>query len=408
MSGKEGRRGWGWIRKRSSGRYQASYVGPDNMRHFAPNTFERKMDAEEWLANERRGIETAIAQVRSGKTPRLDWVSPKQRELAIAAMLEQDKTLEEYAKQWIAQRNLKPRTTIQYTTLLEKHIAPKLGNVLVRQLNSATVRNWYATTLKDRPTYRSHAYQLLHAICKTAVADDLLDKNPCMIEGATSVKAKRQAVVPTVAQLAIIADKIEPKFKALVLISAWCGLRFGEVIELRRKDISDDCEVITVARGVTHRAGETRCIISTPKSGKGRTVIVPKLFRDDIQSHLDTYVGPDPDAQLFVPVRGGCHVSDRVVRDAFRLACDAAGITGMRIHDMRHFAGHQTARVANLPETMKRLGHSTSTASLRYQGQVSGRDVEIAAALSALANVPELPDDSTAAETANALEKQAV
>lgn len=55
----------------------------------------------------------------------------------------------------------------------------------------------------------------------------------------------------------------------------------------------------------------------------------------------------------------------------------------MRLHDMRHFAGHQTARVANMPETMARLGHSTQSASLRYQGQVSGRDVEIAIALSA-------------------------
>ncbi len=52
---------------------------------------------------------------------------------------------------------------------------------------------------------------------------------------------------------------------------------------------------------------------------------------------------------------------------------------------MRHFAGHQTARVANLPETMARLGHSTQTASLRHQGQVSGRAVEIAQALSELA-----------------------
>lgn len=61
-------------------------------------------------------------------------------------------------------------------------------------------------------------------------------------------------------------------------------------------------------------------------------------------------------------------------------------MTGMRLHDMRHFAGHQTARVANLPETMARLGHSTQTASLRYQGQVSGRAVEIADQLSALAD----------------------
>jgi hypothetical protein len=54
-------------------------------------------------------------------------------------------------------------------------------------------------------------------------------------------------------------------------------------------------------------------------------------------------------------------------------------------HDLRHFAGTITARVANLPETMARIGHSTPKASLIYQQQVSGRPAEIAAALSALA-----------------------
>jgi hypothetical protein len=49
----------------------------------------------------------------------------------------------------------------------------------------------------------------------------------------------------------------------------------------------------------------------------------------------------------------------------------------MRLHDLRHFAGTMTAQVANLIETMERLGHSKPAASLRYQGQVSGRAVEL-------------------------------
>ena len=57
----------------------------------------------------------------------------------------------------------------------------------------------------------------------------------------------------------------------------------------------------------------------------------------------------------------------------------------LRIHDLRHFAGTQVARVGNLTESMARLGHSTVKASLIYQSVVSGRDAEIAAALSELA-----------------------
>jgi len=46
------------VRKLPSGRYQASYLGPDGRRHSAPETFERKPDASQWLA----GMETEIAQ----------------------------------------------------------------------------------------------------------------------------------------------------------------------------------------------------------------------------------------------------------------------------------------------------------------------------------------------------------
>jgi len=62
---------------------------------------------------------------------------------------------------------------------------------------------------------------------------------------------------------------------------------------------------------------------------------------------------------------------------------------------LRHFAGTQTARVANLVETMGRLGHSTVAASLLYQQRVSGRDVEIAEALSRLAEGAVVPDRDT-------------
>jgi integrase len=249
------------------------------VRHFAPTTCELKIEAEEWLAQEYRDIQTAKAAVRSalhsGKQPRFEWLSPKER-LAEATEVTRE-TISEYGKRYIEQRDLKTRTRIHYTNLLEKHIVPKLGDIVVSNLRPAMVRSWYATTLKDKPVMRSHAYQLLHAICATAISDELLSANPCQIEKAMSVKRTRETVVPDIDSLAMIADRIEPKFKALVLISSWCGLRFDEAIELCRKDISDGCEIITIARVVTHRArqdGETkadRCIVDTPKSGKPRT-----------------------------------------------------------------------------------------------------------------------------------------
>ncbi len=334
------------------------------------------MRAERWLANERDLIERAA---ETGEP----WLSPADRAAKAAVVAE---TLSEFGSRWIAQRNIKERTRIHYETIFREHIEGKLGTIAIADLTPQMIRSWYAATLIDRPTYRAHSYGLLKSILETAVKDGLLSANPCQISGAASVKTKTQAVIPTVEELAEIAEKIERKFRALILISAWAGLRYGEVAELRRKDIGEDCEVISVARGFTHRNG--KCIIDSPKSGKPRVVVVPPHIRDDLKHHLAHYVSEDPESLLFQPVRGGCHLSDKVIRDALAPALKSVGLHHVRIHDLRHFCGTQTARVGNLVETMGRLGHSSVGASLRYQHVVSGRDLEIAEALSVLAELP--------------------
>jgi integrase len=375
-----GRREWGYVRKQGtkSGRYQASYIGPDLRRHFAPVTFSSKMNAEAWLAKEKDLIEKA--------TYNQDyvWQPPEARKLEKKA---QALTLAEYSALWIEQRKLKPRTRIGYQASLRNHIEPKLGRIAIRDLTPAAVRSWFSSLGTANPTRNGHAYGLLHAICATAVKDELLVRNPCMIERAMNPPTKRKAVIPTIGELEALADKIgsderTARFRVLVLLSAWCGLRWGEVTELQRKDFDSDCAVVTIARAVTHRGC---CRIDTPKDNKPARVVIPPDMRDDIKSHLAHHVSKEPDSLLFTPARGGCHVNDQVfAKDVFKPACKTVGLEQMRVHDLRHFAGTMTARVGNLPETMARLRHSTVKASIGYQSQVSGRDIAVAEALSAV------------------------
>src|SRR5579884_1463392 len=174
MAGKKGRRGWGWVRRLPSGRFQASYIGPDLVRHWAPRTYTSKLDAERWLADERWSIE------------RDQWTPPAQRAAEAKA---RGVTLAEYGAQWIEHRTkggqpLKARTKSQYTALFNEHIGPKLGSVALRDITSQAVRDWHAHTLTDKPTYRAHAYGLLHAMLATAVADEHIAVNPAQIRGA--------------------------------------------------------------------------------------------------------------------------------------------------------------------------------------------------------------------------------
>jgi integrase len=369
------RRRWGKLRRLPSGRWQASYVGPDLLRHTAKATFTAKIDAEGWLSDERRLVELHA------------WTPPAQR---AAERIAGAVTVAEYGAAWIEQRNLKPRTRIGYESTLARHIAgTPLGRLPLRSVTGAAVRSWYASLGDAKPTARAHAYQLLHAILATAVTDELLPSNPAHIRRAMAAPTRRQPVILDAAEVAALARAVRGELAALVLLAAWCGPRWGEIIEIRRRDLGPGCSNLTITRGVTHRGGV--CRIDTPKSGRGRAVVVPPHIRDALAEHLTRYVRKTPDALLFAPARGGCHLNDRVFRARYNDALDAIGRDGKvlprpTIHDLRHFAGTQAARVGNLRETMDRLGHSTVKASLRYQSIAAGRDAEVAEALSKLAD----------------------
>src|SRR5271166_3564484 len=211
------RRSWGKIRqlRHVSKRWQASYMGPDLQRHTAPETFSAKMDAEHWLAEERRLIE------------RDQWTPPKTRAAQHTA---QAITLSDYADKWIGQRHLKAGTAIEYRRIKARLIDPTIGKLPLRAVTADAVRGWHANLGTEAPRRNSHAYGLLHAIVKTAVTDGLLAVNPCQISRAMNTPTQRQAVILTVDELAKVADAIQPpQLRAMVLVSAWCGLRWGEV-----------------------------------------------------------------------------------------------------------------------------------------------------------------------------------
>jgi integrase len=75
--------------------------------------------------------------------------------------------------------------------------------------------------------------------------------------------------------------------------------------------------------------------------------------------------------------------------NVFGPARAAAGRPDLRFHDLRHTgAVMATASGASLAEVMARLGHSTPAAAMRYQHAARGRDEQIAAALSEMAESP--------------------
>lgn len=181
-------------------------------------------------------------------------------------------------------------------------------------------------------------------------------------------------------------------------LAAWCGLRFGELAELRRRDLDltdSELPLLHVSRAMVYRNGQV--IVGRPKSDAGvRVVAVPPHLRQVLVEHVGAWAQPGPDGLVFAAVRppaGSCdcghracvggHLMSTVIYKSFDTARRAAGRPDLRWHDLRHTGAVLAAQTgATLAELMARLGHSTVSASLRYQHAARGRDAEIARRLS--------------------------
>jgi integrase len=167
----------------------------------------------------------------------------------------------------------------------------------------------------------------------------------------------------------------------MVLLAAWCGLRFGELAELRRADVDLAHGELRVRRGVVRAGGQW--IAGTPKSPAGvRNVAIPPHLTDVVRDHLAGHTGREPGALLFT-AQSGSYLTPGGLYDYFYPARLAAGRPDLRFHDLRHTGATLAAAAGGtIAELMRRLGHSTPGAAMRYQHAADDRDAAIAAALS--------------------------
>lgn len=358
------RRTFGHLRRLPSKRYQASYLGPDGQRHVAPTTFQTKVDADAWLSLQ----SAAIIEGRWRPAPASAEPLPR---------------FEEFACTWLQHRDLKPRTRAEYVRLIE-HLLPTFGSTRLDSITREDVRSWYMGMGSGRPSARAHSYALLRSILNTAVDDELLTANPCRIRGAGQAPSRAGIRPATLDELQKIATAMPERYRLMVTLAAWCALRFGELTELRRKDIDLDLQVIRVRRAVTWPGGKAH--VGTPKSHAGlRDISIPPHLIPQIRDHLEHHAQRGPEGLVF-PNTDGQHMHHGSLYKVYRPARAAAGRPDLRWHDLRHTGATMAAHAgATTRELMDRLGHSTSAMAMRYQHVADERPAEIARRLSILA-----------------------
>ncbi len=360
------RRDGGSVRRLPSGRWQVRVRDRATGRLVPLGTYAAKGDATIALAR-------AVADQSRGA-----WIDPRRSAL----------TLAEYAQRWLAQHpRLAPRTRELYDGLLARHVLPDLGPARLGDLTPAGVRRWHAA-LGERtgPSTVAKSYRLLRTILSTAVADELLTRNPCAVKGA-GLERPAERPTATIPQVYALADAVEARYRALVLLGAFTGLRFGELAGLRRRDVDQLHGTVRVSRQLQRLADRTDVVLE-PKSEAGRrTVSVPPQVLDVLGRHLIEHSAEGLDALVFARPDGrplDRHYWGQVWRRVRLVVArtDASLPEGLRFHDLRHTGNTLAAATgASTRELMARMGHASPRAALIYQHATRDRDEVIAAAL---------------------------
>jgi hypothetical protein len=207
MAGRQGRRRFGAIRRLPSGRYQVRYRTADGRYVTAPTTFETKADAGRFLSK----IETDML--------RGQWADPRLGRTSF----------NELADRWLDSTvTLRANTKDGYRSILRRYLRPAFGSYPLARIDVLAVRTWLAKleAAGVGQATRAKAYRLLARILGAAVEARFIAVNPCGIRGAASDGAPEMRIA-TVDQVAAIAERVAARYRALVLVAAFGGLRWA-------------------------------------------------------------------------------------------------------------------------------------------------------------------------------------
>jgi integrase len=233
-----------------------------------------------------------------------------------------------------------------------------------------------ATTVK--------AVHILSKIMRAAVQARLLPASPC--EGIRLPRIERREMrFLNAGEVDALSDAIHPRYRAVVLLAAYGGLRAGELFDLRAKRVDPLRRTVTIAETVVDVGGHLH--FGPPKTKAGcRIVPLPRVAAEPLTAHLQTYARKPEDLVFAAPDGGPVQLN--VWRQRFWVpAVRSAGLVHLLPHDLRHTAvALWIAAGANPKDVATRAGHSSVSFTLdRYGHLLPGSEQRLNDALDDLA-----------------------
>ncbi|MGW5147610.1 tyrosine-type recombinase/integrase [Rhodococcus koreensis] len=349
----------GHIQKRvrkGNTRYVARYIGPDGLEHS--KWFARKGrigepgTAAQWLSEQ----EAAIREHT--------WIDPASQEI----------TLGTWARRWLKHRTgISSSTLTLYNSIVHMDIEKSgLGEIPLRRITSARLSQWLTELVTTRPwadkplatSTASTRRNVIATILTAAIAEGLLTRNPMNPVKPPKRPVETAAVdpadLPTGADIWRLYDQAPPIFRELIIVDAGTGMRRGELLGLRLRNVIGDEIHVTEQLLMSENTRK----FGPPKTRRAlRRIPIGPQVRDAIDRHLERYP---------------CAADEVIFRDRqnkpwrrstfgwnWNEVRTRAGVPELRFHYLRHYyASVLIAGGENVRVVMERMGHASAEETL--------------------------------------------
>jgi integrase len=324
-------------------RWQARWRDPDGKQRA--KVFARKIDADNMVASmEHNKLQGTYVDPRAGRI-----------------------AFRSYAEKWLVnQVQHRDTTRDQVRRLVTKHMIDVFGDRTLDSIVRSDITAWVTErTATLAPVTVVTAYRYLAAIFRSAVADRKLAQSPC--QQIELPKVEKIPVVPlTVEQVEAIANRMPPRYRALLLVGATTGLRFGELIGVTLDRVDFLRKTLRVDRQWRDRYNN----FGPPKyPASYRTIPLAEATIGILAAHLAEFPALDREGGFVF------HEGTRPIRrNAFSVIWHEAADKVRRDvtpHDLRHFyASVLIAKGADVKLVQARMGHESAQTTLDDYGHL--------------------------------------
>jgi integrase len=348
----------GYVQKRN-GRYRARYRDP--IGKMTSRTFLRKADAERFV----REMEVEVS--RGG------WVDPRAAHIS----------LNEWAEQFLAlARSLAPKTQETYARDLHRYVLPRFGGNPIGRLPAEDIENWLNDELEAgiAPSSVHRHYRTLRRVLQAAVEKRKLVANPCVQVKPPRVPTREMSFL-TWTEAVDLAEAHHERFRALIYLAVDSGMRWSELVGLRRGRIDLLHHKVRVTEQLLQLQNR-EWLRSPPKTAAGvRSITIAPFTAELLTEHLDRFASPTADGLVFTNRAGNPLIASSYRTHYMVPAQEAAGVH-CRFHDLRHTSVALAIAEGAHPKAIQaRMGHSSINVTLdRYGHLFPELDEAIAAA----------------------------